>query len=49
MAKVLPDTTTLTMLTQFCSELGYVSWENFAETMNKTTTTKSRAAGRQGA
>ena len=45
MTKLLNDTAALAMLTQYCSDIGVVNWEDFNKTLNKTVTDKSREVG----
>ncbi len=45
MTKLLNDTAALATLTQYCSDIGVVNWEDFNKTLNKTVTGKSRSVG----
>ena len=45
MAKMLNDTSNLAMYLQYCGNDGFLNWADFAKTLNKTVTEKSRAVG----
>ena len=45
MMKMLNDTSNLAMFLQYCSDTGFMNWEDFNKTLNKTVTEKSRAVG----